>query len=614
MDESRARSVLNRIGGPYAVTVRGLLLIALPSILPNLVYDPATSGGPVGLWALVGLSGTAAGGAVYLLVGALVLPQRPRPARPWVALGVFACAGVTRGVVIAAMSASLGLVPTPQWGFRIAGATVLGMCWFSLAAIIIDAWSRNQAVLDELSDREALAATQRANAESRLRQTRERINDTLVTRLVELTSLLTAVAQRDSDPLTARRIAHEMHATVAEVVRPLSHALALTDSSPGPAAAGRSQHLSERARRWFRSIAVDALTIDPYHPVITALVVTPSAFPAAVRAGGLLIGIASVTALGLVVYSVLAIARRVHATHLRTPGRWSWVPAVAVYLVVGVASAGVSIAAGLVISEGIAPAWLSGAQVLLVLTPVAALGAAVVSAEDRRRTVVEREREAAVATAEWTSHRVQQEAWAANRLLARELHGGVQSELTAAALRLEAWSRHPDPATMPDVLAQVRHALDHVRDLVDSGIVSPPLDPRTAIESISAVWASLAEVTSRLDDAAVETLLRDEAATESVVEVVRESLSNAVRHGRATRVTIAITITRALSSTTAIGVDVADNGIGVGGTARDGFGSRLFDQVCLSWDRVSQPGETRVTARIPAGGTPPAEASATITA
>lgn len=614
MDESRARSVLNRIGGPYAVTVRGLLLIALPSILPNLVYDPATSGGPVGLWALVGLCGTAGGGVVYLLLGAIVLPQRHRPARPWVALGVFACAGVTRGVIITAMSASLGLVPAPQWGFRIAGATVLAMCWFSLAAIIIDAWSRNQAVLDELSDREALAASQRANAESRLRQTRERINDTLVTRLVELTSLLTAVAQRESDPLTARRIASAMHATVADVVRPLSHALAAPELGAGPPGTGRPRHLSDRARRWFRSIAVDALTTDPYHPVITALVVTPSAFPAAVRAGGLLIGLVSVTALGLVVYTILAVARRMHAAHPRTPGRWSWVPAVAVYLVVGVASAGVSIAAGLAVAEGIAPAWLSGAQVLLVLTPVAALGAAVVSAEDRRRTVAEREREAAVATAEWTSHRVQQEAWAANRLLARELHGGVQSELTAAALRLDAWSRRPDPATMPDVLAQVRRALDHVRDLVDSGIVSPPLDPRTAIESISAVWASLAEVTSRLDDAAIETLLRDEAATESVVEVVRESLSNAVRHGRATRVTIAITIKRAHSSTTTIGVVVDDNGIGVGAMARDGFGSRLFDQVCLSWERASQPGETRVSAWIPTTGHPPLAASAMIIA
>jgi signal transduction histidine kinase len=551
---------------------------------------------------------------VYLLLGALLLPQRPRAARPWVALGVYACAGVTRGLVIAVLSASLGLVPAPEWGFRVVGATVLGMCWFSLAAIIIDAWSRNQAVLDELSDREALAASQRANAESRLRQTRERINDTLVTRLVEMTSLLTMVAQRESDPLAARRIAHEMHATVADVVRPLSHALAAPEPVALQSSRGRPRHISERARRWLRSITVDALTIDPYHPVITALVVTPSAIPAAVRAGGLVAGLLSAGALGLVVYSVLAVARRWHATHPRTPGRWSWIPAVAVYLIVGVSSALVSIVAALAVQDWIGPAWISGAQVLLILTPVAALGAALVSAEDRRRTVGEREREAAVATAEWTSHRVQQEAWAANRLLARELHGGVQSELTAAALRLEAWSQRPDPTTISDLLAQVRHALDHVRDLVDAGIASPPLDPRTAIDSISAVWASLAEVTSRIDDGAVDALLRDEAATESVVEVVRESLSNAVRHGRATRVTILITTSPAPGRTLAIGVFVADNGVGVRTTARDGFGSRLFDQVCLSWDRVSQPGETRVSARIPASVNPPVEPSGTISA
>ncbi|MEY4171075.1 MAG: hypothetical protein RLZ94_2148, partial [Actinomycetota bacterium] len=35
MDAQQANSLLDRIGGPYAVTVRGLLIILLPSILPN---------------------------------------------------------------------------------------------------------------------------------------------------------------------------------------------------------------------------------------------------------------------------------------------------------------------------------------------------------------------------------------------------------------------------------------------------------------------------------------------------------------------------------------------------------------------------------------------------
>jgi len=614
MVEQRTNSLLDRIGGPYAVTVRGLLIILLPSILPNVVYDSATSGGSPLAWGLVGLAGTCMGGLVYLGLGAILLPQRPRRSRPVTAFIVFGLAGVIRGVVIAYLSFSTGLAAQPLWTFRIVGATVLGMCWFALAAIIVDAWSRNQVVVGELRTRQQSASIQRAQAEVTLRQARESINDALLTRMIAITSTLASVAQHGSDPQVARRVASEMHATVNDVVRPLSHTLALTTPVVVQVSAP-VESLGERSRRWFRSVTRDALTIDPYHPMITALVVTPSAIPGAIRAYGAVPGIIGAATIGAFTWVILNAARSFHARRTAPLGRWSWFPAVVTYLMVGVASSLVPVAANLIRGGTWAEGWTSGGQVLFILTPIAAFGAAVVAAEDRRRTLGERELQAAVAQAEWSTHRVQQEAWTANRLLARELHGGVQSQLTAAALRLEAWSQKPDPQALDVVLGQVRHAVERVNELMTRGVEPPPVDVRRALESICAVWTSLARIDIDLDSEVAVTLEQDQAAAVTVIEVVRECLGNSIRHGRASQVTIEVTCVEERASVGgAVHLVVADNGVGSGATAVPGLGSQLLDQICLRWTRTTTRPGTRVDAVIPLASEPPTTLTDTVSA
>lgn len=598
MAEQRALSLLDRIGGPYAVSLRGLLLITLPSIVPNLVYDPSVSGGSPLVWGLLGLAGTATGGVVYLALGALVLPHRPRKPRPVTALVVFGLAGVTRGAVIAYLSVATGLSPEPQWTFRLAGAAVLGICWFALAAIVVDAWSRNQAVLTELRLRQAAAESLKAQAQAQLRQARERINEVLVARMLAITAALTAVAQPGGDPRGARSVAVQMHETVADVVRPLSHYL-VDESQPPVAPPAPRQTVGQRVRGWLTSVSRDALTIDPYHPTITALVVTPSTVPGGVRVFGLAIGIFGSAVVGAFTWAILTIARTVHARRTPRPGPFSWIPAALVYLAVGAACASVPVIAAELGGGSFFNGWAAGGQVLFVLSPLAALGAAVVAAEDRRRTLAERELEAAVAQAEWSSHRAQQEAWTANRLLARELHGGIQSDMTAAALRLEAWARDPAPQALDEVLADVRRVIERVDRLLTAGIETPPVDARQGLDSIGAVWSSLASVTFSYADEVLAALAADQAATLALIEVVRESLGNAVRHGRASRIEVTVAAQGgSAAGADAVSVRIDDNGVGVSSSASSGLGSRLMDQVCLEWSRTPLRPGTSVRARI----------------
>ena len=599
-----ARDVMDRIGGPYAVTLRGLLIITIPSLAPTVVFDRAVNGGSVLMWAGVGLAGTAVGGLVYLGLGHWLLPERPRKPRPATALGVFFVAGVVRGATIAVLSVQLGLSADFQWIYRITGGAALGMCWFALVAIIVDAWTRHHDELADLHARQEIARAERADAEERLRRTRERIRDTLLTQMSAIVSLLTSAMQTDRDPATARSLATVMHTTVTDVVRPLSHALVGPDSPSAPAPP--AVPLRARARRWLRSISVDALRMDPYHPVLTAAVVTPSAIPGAIRIFGVAIGLLGVGAIAFLTWATLHVARRRHARHAAPQGTWSWLPAAFTYVTVGVATAAVPVTASLLLGDTFWLGWEQGGQTLLILTPLAAFGAALFAAEDRRLAIAERAREAAVAQAEWSSHRAQQESWAAAHVLARELHGGVQSELTAAALRLESWARHPGGQSMDEVLAQVLAAVERVNRLATEEFQPPTVDPEEAMSGVISVWAGLAEVTLDVDADAHERLSRDIAASETAIEIVRECVGNAVHHGRAMQVNVTV---HALD-VARVQITVADSGRGVDDHAPRGLGSRMLDQVCLSWQRSTGPrGGTQVVAVIavdPVGEAPAA--------
>ena len=592
MNWTSARDVLDRIGGPYAVTFRGLLIITIPSLAPTVVFDRAVNGGSVLTWTLVGLAGTAVGGVAYLALGRVLLPQRPRKPRPFTALAVFFVAGVVRGSTIAVLSVELGVSPSYQWIFRITGGAALGVCWFALVAIIVDAWTRHHDALRDLHERQEMAKVQRADAEERLRRTRERIRDTLLTQMSTIVGLLTKAMQADRDPATARSLATVMHATVTDVVRPLSHALARAETPDIPEP--QRVPLRDRARRWLRSISFDALRMDPYHPVLTTAVVTPSAVPGAIRTFGVAAGLAGVAVIALLTWLILHLARRWHARHPARQGKVSWLPAALTYIAVGVATAAVPMTAALLQGNGLAVGWAQGGQTLAILTPLAAFGAAVFAAEDRRVAVAEREQEAAVAQAEWSSRRAQQESWAAAHVLARELHGGVQSELTAAALRLETWAHQPDNQSMDDVLAQVLSAVEHVNNLAAEEFRPMPVDAKEAMSHVVAVWAGLADVEVRVEQDARERLSLDVASSETTIEIVRECVGNAIHHGRARHVEVRVS----LLTPTQLEIRVTDDGRGFDTRAPQGLGSRMLQQVCLRWERVNQAQGVEVVAII----------------
>lgn len=594
------RSVLAIVGGRYAVTPLALLLIFIPSILPNVVYDRALHGGSIGDWAMVGMAGSFIGGLAYLGLGAIFLPRRPRKSRPITAITVFGIAGVVRGTTIAYLSFTMGLTPDPQWIFRMVGATALGIAWFSLAAVVTDAWSGHRDIVRELEIRRRRALAMRKEASAELAATQKEIRETVLGQVTSILALLGQGIRQGTDATGIRRVAQRLHVAVQDVVRPLSHSLAARERDLEPRSDSAREPFGQRVQAWFRAVLGDALTVDPYHPAFTAIVIVPSSLTAAVRDFGPVVGPIGAVLVGLVAFVGLETARRVSMSRRRRIDRWSWLPAVAVYAGVGFLCSLIPLGAGIFFSADAAMSWRSGGQSLMILVPLAAFGAAFFAAEDRRRALSELEREAEVAHEEWLTHRVQQELWAANHRLARELHGKVQSQLTAAALRLEAWARNPEPSTLPPVLDEVTTALGQVIALLEEQSSLRPVDPEGAITAITTVWKGVAHTRLSFDPISAQLIATDPAACESVVEIVRECVGNAIKHGRALNLDIEVTSCDA----SAVTVIVDDDGRGLPVTVIPGLGSRLLDQVCLSWERKPYGPGTRVAARVPVSPEP----------
>ena len=595
MKGASPRSILDIIGGRYAVTPLALALILLPSILPNVVYDRAIHGGSIGDWALVGLIGSLIGGMAYLGLGAIFLPRRPRKSRPFTALTIFGIAGFVRGVTISVLSSTMGLTPDPQWAFRIVGATALGIAWFSLAAVVTDAWSGHREVVRDLESRRRRAVSMRKQASAELAATEREIRETVLSQVTAILALLRQAMSQGTDATGARRVADRLHIAVHEVIRPLSHSLAARESALAERLTPAREPFGQRAHSWFRSILGDALTADPYHPAFTAIIIVPSCLTAAIRDFGPVIGPIGALLIGAFAWLGLEVARRVSTAHRQRVGRWSWVPAVAVYAAVGFLCSLVPLTAALFSGQDAWVAWRSAGQSLVILVPLAAFGGAFFAAEDRRRAMSELEREAEVAHEEWLTQRVQQELWAANHRLARQLHGNVQSRLTAAALRLEAWARHPDSTTLPPVLDDVTTALGQVMMLLEEQGSVSPTDVEDAVAAMTSVWNGVASTSLRFDAGTVAVLSTDPAACESVVEIVRECVGNAIRHGRARHLSIEVGPVDYAS----VLLRVDDDGRGLPHPTIPGLGSQLLDQVCLSWERTSQGTGTRVAARVP---------------
>lgn len=185
---------------------------------------------------------------------------------------------------------------------------------------------------------------------------------------------------------------------------------------------------------------------------------------------------------------------------------------------------------------------------------------------------------------------------AERRRIARELHDEVGQSLTAVLLQLKRVLPHVSEGTHKDVQEaqeMVRASLDEVRRIVRQ-LRPGVLQDLGLVSALNALSTGFAERTGLRVERRFETALPplNGDAELAFYRIAQESLTNAVRHARASRIDVALGRTD-----TSVVLHIADNGQGHDGTAPEGGGIRGMRERAL---QVS--GDLTIDQR-PGGGT-----------
>lgn len=549
---SRFRAVLDRLGGPGAVTWWAFAISLADRLIGVSVQPINTQAPPSARIAATFIAQLAMFAPLVLLRFTLLRdPLRPRP---WIALLGFSVADVIRALVFDRMLHEIAGIPLYP------ALRVFSGFLPTIIPLLITAY-----VVNTLRERRIeLAAL--LIARDRLTQSRNTAESAIQQRNEDLVATVRTVMDRELESLSQEQGAaaiDRLQRTASDVVRPLSHELATSfESQEGAAPTFRPVRLG------WRQVVGDASLDRPLAPAITTALITAVWVPTAiVLAGARLALIVSLPLLFVLMCLANALLRRLLPS-LQPVGRLAAVAG---------SCLAISIAVGGAIRIMVGD-WPSGPAITfagMYYLLVATTGTALIYGVLASRVALLADTARANDELQAQVLRTRQIQWFHQRALARALHGPVQSAVTASALRLAKESQEGtiSPALVESVRSDLVSALD-VLNAPESEVAS--IDQ--SISRIVTTWDGVCEVRASIDDAA-NTLIADDLVTRAcVIDILTDAVSNAVRHGKAEAVSIRIS-----SPLDVLVIDVQDNGTAVAEGLSTGLGSALLDECALTW-------------------------------
>lgn len=181
-----------------------------------------------------------------------------------------------------------------------------------------------------------------------------------------------------------------------------------------------------------------------------------------------------------------------------------------------------------------------------------------------------------------------QAVWVAQRKWSYLVHGTVQGALTVASSRM-VFADKPDKKLINQVIRDVEKAKRALQESVEFRMTTDLL-----AKEISSSWEGLCEVSFEIPEPAIEQLDKNEAGRTCLMEVSKELVSNAYRHGKASRVWISAY----LDSQGDIKLIMTNDGQPIPADSEPGLGFAMFDELTSDWgiDRTEQ---SRFIATIP---------------
>jgi signal transduction histidine kinase len=579
-NKAETRSIgetLRLVGSSEAFTKRVVLWTLPISIFIAVAFDSNRYGTSRISWALAGILAHIFATFAMLGLRLVLLPEGPYSPRPAKTLIIFAIGAIIRSLAIGQLSVMFGLASNPEFLYRAFAGALLGTLTLSVTALIAAILKEHDQTQAELaSERKALIQA-RNSAQQLVEQQRleiqQIVHENIEPAVLEISQNLKNISTNDS--LELKSSANKISELIDSKLRPLSASLHKEQKIEIPRLSAVAKKPSLIAlpkmmvlRNVVSPIAIYLVLVVP-NTTGAVLYLGYSALPVVMLAYAPLAIILSVfvrlpisnrpirSGLGFAILSlVLAIA---------------WTPAIFILR------------------------WL-GIDVLdrLQLAPTATLGTMIVGSllsysvvVDNQRSSYEFELRDANQELNLELNRTSQLIWHVRQRAAQTLHGSVQASLTAANMRILG-AQVIDEALLEKVQQDLVRATESLTDLD-----GPTIDLKTSIADLVQLWQGVCEVEVSVDEALLTSMSGNQVTSHCINEIVKEGVSNAIRHGHAKHVEISILE----DSADSIRIEISNDG-DVDISDRQGVGSQMLDEITMNWSRELSDSGVRLVAKV----------------
>jgi hypothetical protein len=545
------------LGLRSSLSFRLTLLFLFPGSLSPIFIDRADFGGSYLLWAGLILLAHSGFTIAILVAGKLIHRKGQNESRPVATLVAFICAQSIRGSILGFSTVFLGFTDDPKLAFRILSGGLFISTVLSVIAISIAIFDQHSNLVRNLENNTSELSQLRISMDTHLQEAtknlRQYAQQVVSPRIDQIDQLLIALKSGGNKDIAV----HEMQDYVESELRPFSHQIAHDKSL-------QAINLQpQKSRKKFQLPKAINLS-QSMRPYITTLLFFITYAAAAQRTMTFVEAIPFnlITTALLIIY--FALFKKVFANR-QTP--------IAIGLIIG-ASVFACVGPLILVVESFIPIeipqHISGATVFVgLIYGFANLGYTILTSQ---RTQLISELTSTIENLESTISLLSQREWLARRQVGYVMHGSLQSALNAAVLQLGS-AKDPSSELIESVRGDIARALARVG--YDSG---QNYSFEQAQQEISRIWAGTIETKWQVSPDALEALQKNPATSECLAEVLREAVSNASKHGKATNVEIAVNI-----EDLALTLQAKDNGSASNTGKTQGLGTELLDDVCSSW-------------------------------
>jgi two-component sensor histidine kinase len=561
----RPRDFVDVLGSKWAFLPSTIWFYAAATFVPATASELGRLENP-SLLVAVGLAALSVGiAAVLLFIVKFALPRRLRES-PLIVIVVLAGIGYSRGTIMAAIVEALDVESRSfalTRGFVSAASLPVVL---ALVALVISRLTTSRQLRESTRNDISEAVRTRDRVLAEVSSSGERLVDEVDGKLRPAVSAI--VSQVEAGRRTRTELADSIDALVANVIRPLSHALATTGTA-FPASRSAAQRLV--------AATSGPKVTEQFSPTFTGL----GSF---LGTGSVLLdtlpfrtAFLAALSVGVLTYTVLRVAslilgeRRVHnlaaIAIVSTLHAVAWIPS---HLV----NASVVFPPDFFFNP-----WIIGVVGSILLGSLFQL--IVLGAYSSRNQLVRLENARVDMVLQLSEAR--RRAWLRQRHLTHTLHSTVQS-------RVHAEARLVRSGTGTLTASERRRVTETVRSVLESVNEEPPaaVDAVRGIRDTIAFWSGMCDISLDISPDAERAIAADAEVAEAIHIVTLEILSNAIRHGQATEVHVAIR----RESPETVRITATNNGEAVVPDVTAGLGMALYDELCVQWEIRS---ENRVT-------------------